>query len=75
MAGDIILFSLAGPVGYDTGNIIYQSLGGPWSSGKIYAPGNPVRAFREAFVSGNFAGFSLYISSEGSAKLRWVGRG
>ncbi len=26
------------------------------------------------FVSGNFAGFSLCISSEGSAKLRWVGR-
>ncbi len=26
------------------------------------------------FVSGNFAGFSLYISSERSAKLRWVGR-
>jgi hypothetical protein len=41
MAGEIIFFSLAGPVGYHTGNIIYQSLGGPWSSGKIYAPGNP----------------------------------
>ncbi len=26
------------------------------------------------FFSGNFAGFSLYISSEGIAKLRWVGR-
>ncbi len=26
------------------------------------------------FVSRNFAGFSLYISSERSAKLRWVGR-
>jgi hypothetical protein len=26
------------------------------------------------FVSGNFAGFSLYISSDGTAKLRWVGR-
>ncbi len=26
------------------------------------------------FVSGNFTGFSLYISSVGSAKLRWVGR-
>jgi hypothetical protein len=26
------------------------------------------------FVSGNFAGFFLYISSEGSAKLQWVGR-
>ncbi len=26
------------------------------------------------FVSGNFAGFSLHISSEGSGKLRRVGR-
>ncbi len=28
-------------MGYHTGSIIYQSLGDPWSSGKIYAPGNP----------------------------------
>ncbi len=41
MAGDIKFFSLTGPVGYHTENIIYQSLGGPWSSRKIYAPGNP----------------------------------
>jgi hypothetical protein len=26
------------------------------------------------FVSGNFAAFSPYISSKGSAKLQWVGR-
>ncbi len=26
------------------------------------------------FVSRKFVGFSLYILSEGSAKLRWVGR-
>ncbi len=26
------------------------------------------------FVSGNFAGFSLYNPSEGLAKLQWLGR-
>jgi hypothetical protein len=41
MAGNIILFGLAGSVGYNTGNFIYQSLGGPWSSGEIYASDNP----------------------------------
>jgi hypothetical protein len=47
-------------MGRGAGNIIYQSLFG--------------QVERYHFVSGNFAGFSLYISSEGSAKLRWVGR-
>ncbi len=37
-----------------------------WSSGKIYASGPE----ENHFVSGNFAGFSLYILLEGSAKLR-----
>jgi hypothetical protein len=41
-----------------------------WSSGKIYASGPE----ENHFVSGNFAGFSLYILLEGSAKLRREGR-
>ena len=47
-----------------------------WSSGKIY--GTPLATEFEPeekhFASENFAGFSLCILSEGSAKLRWVGR-
>ncbi len=46
-----------------------------WSSGKIYASGSLSSGLKKNhFVSGNFAGFSLYILSEGSAKLRRVGR-
>jgi hypothetical protein len=47
-----------------------------WSSGKIYIRPWQLEFEPEEkhFVSGNFAGFSLYISSERSAKLRWVGR-
>jgi hypothetical protein len=44
-----------------------------WSSRKICVPGNPevgVWPEEKHFVSGNFSGFSLYISSE----VRWVGR-
>ncbi len=71
-AGDILLFSLAGPVGYYTGNIINQSLSGPVER---YTPLAIEFGIAEKHsVSENFAGFSLYISSEGSAKLRWVGR-
>ncbi len=56
MAGDILLFGLAGPVGYYTGNNLDQSLGGPWSSGKIYAPDNPSSGLkRSIFVSANFS--------------------
>ncbi len=55
MAGDIILFGLAGPVGYNTGNFIYQSLGGPWSIVDRYTPlTTRVRALREAFCFWKF---------------------
>ncbi len=54
-------------MGRGVGNIIKQSLGGPVWAARVWPEENH-------FVSGNFAGFSLYISSEGSAKLRWVGR-
>ncbi len=50
MAGDIILFGLNGPVGYYTDNIIDQSLGGPWSSGKIYAPDNPSSGLKRSIL-------------------------
>jgi hypothetical protein len=50
MAGDIILFGLAGPVGYNTGNFIYQSLSGPWSSGQIYAPDNPSSGLKRSIL-------------------------
>ncbi len=48
-------------------NILYQSLFGPVER---YTP--KFGPEEKHFVSGNFAGFSLYILSEGSAKLRWV---
>ncbi len=60
-------------MGFVAGYIIYQSLGGPVER---YTPlVQPEFGPEEKhFVSGNFAGFSLHISSEGSAKLRRVGR-
>jgi hypothetical protein len=60
--------------GKDTGNIIYQSLVG---TVKQYTPlAARVRAWREAFCFWTFCGvFSVYISSEGSAKLRSMGHG
>jgi hypothetical protein len=61
-----------GWMGRGVGNIINQSLGGPVER---YTPlAARVRPEEKHFVSGNIAGFSLYISSERSAKLRWVGR-
>jgi hypothetical protein len=47
-----------------------------WSSGKIYASGSPSSGLKkkEPFCFWKFRGVSLYILSEGSAKLRWVGR-
>ncbi len=70
MAWDIIFLSLAGPVGYYTGNIIQYI-----KASVVHGPWHPEFEPKEKhFVSGNFAGFSLYISSEGSVKLRWVGR-
>ncbi len=51
-------------------NIIYFKASF-WSSGKIYASGS-LGPEENHFVSGNFAGFSLYISPKGSAKLRWA---
>ncbi len=47
-----------------------------WSSGKIYASGSLSSGLkkREPFCFWKFRGVSLYILSEGSAKLRWVGR-
>jgi hypothetical protein len=50
MAGDIIFLSLAGPVGYYTGNIIYQSFGGPWSIGKIHVPGIPSSGLKRSIL-------------------------
>ncbi len=50
MAGEIIFLSLAGPVGYYTGNIIYQSFDGPWSSGKIYALGIPSSSLKRSIL-------------------------
>ncbi len=60
-------------MGRGTGNIIYQSLFGTVEDIRLWQP--EFGPEENHFVSGNFAGFSLYISSEGSAKLRWEGRG
>ncbi len=49
-----------------------------WSPGKkdirLWQPKFGPEKKENYFVSENFAGFSLYILSEGSAKLQWVGR-
>ncbi len=55
-AGDIIFFSLAGPVGYFTGKIInplYYPL-------ERYTPGPEIGPEEKHFVSGNFV-FSVYF--------------
>ncbi len=71
MAGDIIFFrvpnSLQGCDGWGEGRGILN-IKASLVQWKEFGPEE------NHFVSGNFAGFSLYISSEGSAKLRWVGR-
>jgi hypothetical protein len=78
MAGEIIFFrvpnSLQGCDGWGEGwEILYIKASlVQWKDIRLWQP-----VFGPAenhFVSGNFAGFSLYISSEGTAKLRWVGR-
>ncbi len=59
-AGDIIFFSLAGPVGYYTGNIINQSVGGLVK--KIYAPGNPSSGLKRSILFLEILqGFSVYF--------------
>jgi hypothetical protein len=59
-AGDIIFFSLAGPVGNYTGNIINQSLSGPVERHMPLA--TRVQALREAFCFWKFRRvFSVYF--------------
>jgi hypothetical protein len=78
MAGDIIFFrvtnSLQGCDGWGKGwGILYiKASVVQWKDLRPWQP--EFRPEEKHFVSGNFAGFSLYISSERSAKLRWVGR-
>jgi hypothetical protein len=78
MAGDIIFFSVAGPVEDYTGaqTVILQGFFFIlFSSGPVerYTPlAARIRARRDAFCVWRFRGFSLYISSEGLAKLQWV---
>jgi hypothetical protein len=79
--GDITFFRVPNSFqGYDgmergAGNIIYIYIKASlvkWKDIRLWQP--EFGPEENHFVSGNFAGFSLYISSEGSAKLRWVGR-
>jgi hypothetical protein len=60
--------------GRGAGNIIYQVSLVPWKDIRLWQPEFGPEKKENHFVSGNFAGFSLYILSEGSAKLRCVGR-
>ncbi len=46
----------------------------PWKDIRLWQPQFGPEKKENHFVSGNFAGFSMYILSEVSAKLRWVGR-
>ena len=69
--------SLQGCDGWGKGRGILYTVSKPlWSSGKIYASGSPSSGLEknESFCFWKFRGVSLYILSEGSAKLRWVGR-
>ncbi len=78
MAGEIIFFrvpnSLQGCDGWDEGwEILYIKASlVQWNDIRLWQP--VFGPEENHFVSGNFAGFSLYISSEGTTKLRWVGR-
>jgi hypothetical protein len=66
MSGDIIFFSLAGPVGDYTGvhTVIFRGVFlhmSQWYSEKIYAPGSLSSGLKRSILFLNFAGFSLYI--------------
>ncbi len=61
------LFSLAGPVKLQIKASVIQ-----WKDIRPWQP--EFEHGEKHFVSENFAEFSLCILSEGSAKLRWVGR-
>ena len=81
MAGDILRIfrvpnSLKGCDGWGDGQgILYIKTSlVQWKDIRLWQPEFGPEKKENHFVSGNFAGFSLYISSEGSAKLRWVGR-
>ncbi len=83
MAGYIIFFSLAGPVRDYTGahTVIFRGVfvyKSQCYSVKINAPGSPSSGLKRSIlfleVPRGFLCISL-ISSEGSAKLRWVERG
>ena len=80
MAGDIIFFrvpnSLQGCDGWGEGRgILYIKASlVPWKDIRLWQPEFGPEKKREPFCFWKFRGVSLYILSEGSAKLRWVGR-
>ncbi len=59
---------------YFTSNITNQSLDNPVERYTVRPWQPEFEPEEKHFTSENFAGFSLCILSEGSAKLRWVGR-
>ncbi len=59
---------------YFTSNITNQSLGNPVERYKVHPWQPEFEPEEKHFAFENFAGFSLCILSEGSAKLRLVGR-
>jgi hypothetical protein len=78
MVGDIIFFRVPNSLqecdGWGEGRGILNIKASlvQWKDIRLWQP--EIGPEENHFVSGNFAEFSLYISSEGSAKLRWVGR-
>ncbi len=71
MVGDIIFFSLAGPVGDYTGahTVIFAGFFYKNHSGKIYTPGSPSSGLKRSC----FAGLSLYIIQCYGSKTFWCG--